>query len=989
MTRLAAFLQIRPGEAPRVVLVATLFALIEAGRGIGANTADALFFLRFGVENLPFMFMLLGATNFLVSLTYAAGLGRFDKRRFFVTILLALASAVFIERGALGSGLPALYPVLWITINIISSVLGLLTWNIAGEVCDARQAKRLFSLFVSAGILGGVAGNFITGPAARLLGTENLLIVYAGFLLLAFALTRRITRQFFRPSAPRTGESFLDEVRAGFDFVRRSPLFKVMAAAAVLFSILYFSISFPFSTAVSASFSGEAEVAGFLGLFSGIVTALTFLISLFVANRLYARIGVVNAVLLLPIAYLVGFVLFAVDFSLSSAIIARSMQLIVLGGLAVSAYSTFFNVVPPERRGQVRSFDSGVPEQIGVALSGLLLILGERVLTTTQIFVMGMFVAVACGALVWRMRQAYGAALVAALRAGRFEVFSAGEHAFAGFRGDATAIRIAIFSLIDPKPSIRRLAAEMLARMRAVSAAPALVEALSDAEPDVRLAAIRALDELNAQETASALVVLLEDVEVQVRAQAAAALFRFGATHRALPVLDTLLRDPSAEARTLALDALGDVAEVYCSFQPAHARPPFDLAPIVRALRDEAALVRRAACRTLSCTRAAEAVEPLVACLSDPNESVRGAAAQALRLLGAKATGRVLDILRVEETEAHAAALDALDPNDPAVSAPLHEYAHREMARVQTWQALVRAIPPVGRVTRFLRATLEARVARSEQRLVQAVGLLGPGDAMTLVGKSLSTDDAETRAAAVETLETLGDKHLVKEIVPLLEVSSAPDGQTQRAGAAALAQLFAHPDGGLRALAARACSEIGLDALIPELHALKTDPDPLAREAAYEALIQFKEVAPMETLQTVSLMERVLLLHEVPLFAELSPDDLKQIADIAREQFYADGAILCRDGEEGQELYVIASGQVRVVKGSNGSERLLATRRVGDVIGEMAIIDSVPRSATVRAEGEVRTLVIEGNAFKAILRDRPEVALGVLHVLSKRLRERE
>ena len=89
MQRLAAFLQIRSGEARLVGFVAALFALIEAGRGLGGNTADALFYTRFGVEYLPYMFMLLGAANFTVSLTYAASLGKFDQRRFFVLILIA------------------------------------------------------------------------------------------------------------------------------------------------------------------------------------------------------------------------------------------------------------------------------------------------------------------------------------------------------------------------------------------------------------------------------------------------------------------------------------------------------------------------------------------------------------------------------------------------------------------------------------------------------------------------------------------------------------------------------------------------------------------------------------------------------------------------------------------------------------------------------------------------------------------------------------
>ena len=1035
--RLASLFQIRPGEGLLVVLVASLFALTDAGRGLGANAADALFFRRFGVEFLPYMFMLLGAANFAVALLYAAGLGRFDKRRFFAALIAVLAIIVLVERAAIVLDLPVLYPVLWISVSMIGSILGLLAWNVAGEVCDARQAKRLFSLFVSAAILGGVAGNFVTGPLAQAAGTENLLLLYASLLLACAVLTRQIARRFFRPAARRAaGASFVDEVRAGFDYVRRSPLLTLMAFSAVLFSILYFSISFPFSKAVSGAFPDEAAIAGFLGVFSGIATAITFGVSLFAANRLYARIGVVNAVLLLPITYLVGFVLFTANYSLTTAVIARLAQLVVLGGIAGTAYSTFFNVVPSEKRGQVRSFDSGVPEQIGVALSGVLLILGERVLTPApdggnrgpaQIFVFGMIVALACGFLVWRMRRRYGEALVDALRAGRFEVFSAGERAFAGFQGDANAIRVAVGALRDARPATRRLAIELLSRMNARSAVGDLLSMLKDPSADVRAAAIRALDFLDAQEATNALVValgdpdasvraealralphlqlevpptvlaavgtLLRDPDLNVRAQAAVALAKFGAADRALPTLDAWLHDADPHVRVVALDALSDIAT------------GFDVKPVIHALSDRSAPVRRAACHVLALARAEAAIDPLVTCLGDPDPSVQGAAAAALQAFGAKATPRVLAVLHGEDGRAVDAALDVLWPpidsvggwpDDPVLHDALIDYAQREIAQAREWRDLVAAMPKSGRVTKLLCETLEARAARSEQRLVKAVGLLGNPAAMEQVGKSLKTRDPQARAAAIEALETLGHRHLARQIIPLLD-DAPPSSRPPIASVggrqpvdAAIRSLLASQDGWLRALAASAAGELQVRDVRADLHMLESDPDPLAREAARVALSQLKDGEPMETLQTVSTMERILWLREVPLFVELTPDDLKQVADIAGERWYGDGALLCRYGEEGNELFVLVSGRVDVYKEEpDGAEKYLATREAGDFIGEMAILDPGPRSASVRAEGEVRALVIEGEAFNAILRDRSEVSLALLRALSRRLRERE
>jgi CRP/FNR family cyclic AMP-dependent transcriptional regulator len=130
------------------------------------------------------------------------------------------------------------------------------------------------------------------------------------------------------------------------------------------------------------------------------------------------------------------------------------------------------------------------------------------------------------------------------------------------------------------------------------------------------------------------------------------------------------------------------------------------------------------------------------------------------------------------------------------------------------------------------------------------------------------------------------------------------------------------------------------------------------------------------------------LLREIPLFSDLSADDLVQVAQTAGERWFEDGQIICRQNETGEELFVIASGEVRVTKLEQGQERQLAVRKAGEFIGEMSIIESAPRFAMVTAIGDVRTLVINTAAFKDILLERPEVAMAVMRGLSHRLRER-
>ncbi len=123
------------------------------------------------------------------------------------------------------------------------------------------------------------------------------------------------------------------------------------------------------------------------------------------------------------------------------------------------------------------------------------------------------------------------------------------------------------------------------------------------------------------------------------------------------------------------------------------------------------------------------------------------------------------------------------------------------------------------------------------------------------------------------------------------------------------------------------------------------------------------------------------------MFSGLSPEDLERIAEIAQEQLFLDKALLCREGEPGHTLFVIASGDVDVIKKIGNTDKVLATRSKGEFVGEMAILEAGPRSATLQARGGVRTLVIDGDAFNAILLDRPQVAVSVLRNMSTRVRE--
>jgi len=906
--------------------------------------------------------------------------------------------------------LPFLYPALWLTINGMGGILGTFVWNLAGEVCDARQAKRLFPLFTSAGILGSVLGNAVTGYIAKVLGTDNLFFLYALLLGIAFYLTRLIAKSYFRKEKNLSNQaSLLDDLRAGFDFVRGSPLMRLIAYSSILFSVLFFTIAFPFNKVVTTSFPDEAGVAGFFGLFNSITTAATFFISLFLANRIYTRLGIINSVLLMPLAYIFSFAIFTLRYDLSGAAIARFAQLVILAGIAGTAWNALFNVVPSQKRGQVLAFNNGVPSQIGVMLSGVLLIVADKAFTVQQIFLIGAFIALVCGIFVWRMRTAYGQALVDALRAGRLEVFSASEATFGGLQGDAAALQVAIQALQDPKATTRHLAAEMLGKMQADSAIPALTSLLSDPNADVRTSAISALGALHADSALETIIAHLDDPEEQVQQKvlsvitqlnpqassnligklndllnndpsiasqmkAATTLVRLGAGEKAIANLMTWLNSIDSQIRIAALMTMRETAP--------YLNIPFDVQPLLNALEDPSAPIRHAAALALVHFGDITVSKALIAHLNDPDETVRHAAAESLRQRGDESRLLVLEIFESDHP-AIDAALDALSPGKPESLTPLRKYVQREINRARTFRNQLVSLPAGGRYVSFLRDHLRIQASRCEARLIKTIGLFGDMHTMELVRKGMHGTNAENRAAALEALDTIGDKQLAKSIVVLLE-----EEPSRLNLSTVIETLLQGADTWLRTLTVCAIPELDLREFVPVLHELKSDSDTLLQEAVLKTLFQFGEVKPMDTLKTVSIFERILLLREIPIFADLSPEDLKRVAEIAREQWYPQNTAIFQQGDEGNMMFVIVEGHVQVVRSIDGKDQILAERGPGDFMGEMAIIESAPRSATLHTQSEVRALAIDDETFKGILRERPDVSFAVLRSVSRRLREK-
>ena len=128
-------------------------------------------------------------------------------------------------------------------------------------------------------------------------------------------------------------------------------------------------------------------------------------------------------------------------------------------------------------------------------------------------------------------------------------------------------------------------------------------------------------------------------------------------------------------------------------------------------------------------------------------------------------------------------------------------------------------------------------------------------------------------------------------------------------------------------------------------------------------------------------------LQSVPLFSQLSEEEVASISRATRNRTYPKNSVIVFEDDPGDALFVVKSGQVKVVLiGEDGREVILSVLGGGDFFGEMSLIDDQPRSAHVIAMEDSKLLVLYREDFHRCLERSPRIALGLLRALSRRLR---
>jgi CRP/FNR family transcriptional regulator/CRP/FNR family cyclic AMP-dependent transcriptional regulator len=130
-------------------------------------------------------------------------------------------------------------------------------------------------------------------------------------------------------------------------------------------------------------------------------------------------------------------------------------------------------------------------------------------------------------------------------------------------------------------------------------------------------------------------------------------------------------------------------------------------------------------------------------------------------------------------------------------------------------------------------------------------------------------------------------------------------------------------------------------------------------------------------------------LASAPLFSQFTRKDLTRLGRAAVERHYKKGETIVKEGEQAVAFFIVTKGKVEVSRGAGAKKKKLNELGPGSVFGEMALLDGSPRVATVKAIDDASCLVLSRWDFVAELRTNPQMAVAMLPILSKRLREVE
>lgn len=577
-------------------------------------------------------------------------------------------------------------------------------------------------------------------------------------------------------------------------------------------------------------------------------------------------------------------------------------------------------------------------------------------------------------------------------------------------------------------PRLTTAALHALAAIDGKAAREILQPYLEDGHPQVRLAALAGLRRLGDDTLQSQADRLLEDADVRVRAAALAIMLSGPETpesERAYRTCEEMLSSDQKPTLLAALSILADVpaSPLHGSLYRALDHTDVEIrrealrvlqqlagagriheadVTLLRSLEDTDAECRELALQVLAALGTQEALEHMLVLLDDAQPRVREALTRAVRGFGKRAIEPLLTRLQSPHTsliakESALQALARLDGVQPDQLMPFWEGALRDVYLYKLMLVCLEESEAPEAVA-FLRVALQNEHDMILSLLIQLLAVWTTPEVARLIESGLGDTDRQKRASALEALESLSERRFTRLFLPILE-AGGDYAHTWRDVARQQWNLVCSETSTVLETCLQSSDKwVIIGALLAgqawaetlgeswrqraqQLAATATDPD--VRETAKRVLGE----ALAGPRRTFSLTDIMLFLKRMPLYSTMNLDQLYTIATNFTERQVQAGEVIFRQDDQSCELYLIASGEVEVVKRYGEDDQVtLASLPAGQFFGDMAIFENRPRSATIVATKPGVLLVLSPERFRDVIMQEPAISFEIFRELSARLR---
>lgn len=516
---LEKYLKIYVHESSSFLWIASIFFVIFFVTAVFRTYVDAAFLKRYGPQYVPWMLLINSVLTFIV-------FEMVDRlaRRFVDAYLLAAFLIVYgVSSTALffmvKASFSIAYPILYQLLYLLDTILLVYLWNMAGDLFDARQGKRIFPLITAAQVLGTTLGSFATKPFTMGFGDDSSLLLF-GMVSILTAIFLSRTQSLFMKSRGvksalgKTARKKLSEVPK---IIAQYPMIRYLIVTGLVPNILLPIFLYQFSVIATQTFASQASLISFLSIFRGVTTALTFVL-LFFMGRLYQSMGLTNASLVQPINFAILFASLTGFFNIFVACYGQFTTILIQRAIAGPVNKVMFNIIPADLMVWSRTFIRGTVLKIGMLTGSVLMIVLRPVLSAQYLSVIALAFAFywVFESLIFRKhyRRILKQVIVekeidfdqieavrtfdsgaAAMELGPVAVESRSDEKYPIDAKDIPVIQpdVALKLLRDDNPSTRAEAASSFIMTRDMRAVAQLVQCLDDSDEDVRKAAIEAL----------------------------------------------------------------------------------------------------------------------------------------------------------------------------------------------------------------------------------------------------------------------------------------------------------------------------------------------------------------------------------------------------------------------------------------------------------------------------------------------------------------